>query len=898
MFKNSLDINDAPYSISNDTAIYIQLTENTKFTDIVFSYDNGMYGAAIDENKDLYLFGYTYYLPGYTQNGTSNYYETDIGKAYSSYIPTFRNIKDMYPGIYENIKWNKICICGGANQFNNKTLAFIDEDHNLWTNTNGYEITDINVLDYNGYYSIDTNHKLHTAKYGEKGYNSVDSNIICPEYDFKELGTISNFYALTTDNKYIFSNQIYPRNDYDSNPSAYINGLYQELYNNHIVQRSYNDGFYNELNDVIKGFDTSIRNSDASSNNYLLNTNFDFDQNYIFTKGNTLGYGNGFDIEIDYDYLKDFDNLNIQNASYILVESVYNDSQNIAYITDVNKSVYGNVETFLTDQNKTEPQIKSETEITLNTLEIPRVTKDMNGAVLSLRSLYQDDETSYYSDQITLDVVPLKLLNAEYTGDPVTIGTYADPNDLKLTLQYENEEIIDITYDELTETPDHDLLVETDGINTFDLGFETEEAQVSIPGIYGIKSVTATYPESVWKGNDFDPSKIELTVTYSDDTVTHPTLNDSYFLLKKITDVGDNTFTFNYKDENGYSYSNIPLHIQGYYYDRITADYTGSDIKINSDYQKDDVAVKVYYTENSFQKEYDVLTSDDWISKYDIENNDDFTTLLADELKINQIGGNTFYIILKDDPTIKTSISINGLDYPVSIKASYVGNQIKVGSQYQKDDVLVIVYYASGKTLKLESNDWTEDNLNITKIGDNVFTASYLTYTDTYTIVGYKDTDTTDKPIKDPIKDPDKESSDNLIDDTVKDEIQSITAVYVGPDIYVNEEYNKDDVIVTLIYKSGNKEIIPSNKWKASGLIVLKEGANEFYASVNNLTASYTVTGYQKDSSFTITNITPLNSDNHNPITGDTENLIGNFSVFLISFIILIFIIVQRKKTK
>lgn len=823
------DIHGADYSLSNSTVSYVQISEGIKFTEVFSTRYDTLFISAIDENQDLYLYGYiSNGQIGTYQDGVRVFETTDYYKSnYTNQINEFKKITDLYPGVYDGIKWEKICsIENGSSCLPN----YIDTDHNLWAPTNGYEIVEKNVLDADDRYIIDTDGKLHTRD-NTKDNTSLTSNIICSDYTFKELGPDNNFYAITTDDKYIMSPELHT----NSSNSEYILGLYRN-----IAKLNHGMEIYS-LNEQINfgAFKAPIESNNASAGNiesYLdLENLLTYDHIYEFPKGEVLGHGNGFDIEIDYQYLRNLDKVNIKTGDYIIIQSVDSDTDMVCYITDAEKYMYGTVSSFLTDKNKTEEMLKSETPITMNTLEIERVTSDMNGAVLFLKSEYLNDKTKYYSNQITLDVVPLTLLKAEYIGEPVTVGSVANPEDILLTLKYDNNQEFTITYDDLTDKPDS-LLITQDGDNIFNLGFETKDANVTIPGEFGITNISASYPESVWKGEEFDPSKIEVTVTYSDNTTANPVLDENYFSDLTVSNIGNNTFTFDYEDENGYSYQDVSFTVEGYYYDHISTEYKGNNVKVNTNYLKSDVEAKVYYTHNSFNKTSDILTETQWLSSVSENSIENKTTLSEESLftktwnsvkslfsflqtkstitescLITKEGNNEFVTTLADDENFTSTLNVTGYDWITNLSAVYQGDDIYQGLDYQKDDVKVTAYYSLRGEVILNSDEWTESSLTVVNVGQNQYTASYQGLSDVYTVNGYKEA--------------------------------SIEAIYKGSDIIIGNDYNKDDVEVKVIYTNNTSSIIPSNLWTEDSLAVTKLNENTYQASYKGLTDNYTVNG-------------------------------------------------------
>lgn len=807
--------------------ILVQLTDNVKYVDLIQAATGGVPCLqAIDENGDLWLAGQVYETIGRVQDSTFTWDTSDVAMSKrsqnSSYIlEKFTRLNDIYD-TYKDVKWKKLCIVSdtytdGYSTGNTVTLdnpiAYIDEDDNLWRVLNssvGYVVTEQNVKDYNGMNLLDTDGYVYNS-YGYetmKGINENPSNVMFDGKKFNEMGNVQQFYYLTDSDEYFIPNTT------------------SSLYHHYI------DTYDSISNEAMRGYDKNIFFNGYALYNSLGHSNQILDTSVkkpLYVKdGDVLGHAKGYDVTVDIDYLSELDNIQFENGDSIKVDTVNNTKMNV--ITDARLYTYGLVDDYITDENETEDIVKSETPMTKNTLNIRQVTKDMDGAQLFLRSLYNLDAENYYSNRITLSVEALRELKAEYTGDPVIVGRNADPNDIKLTLVYEDNHEIEITYADLTDKPDT-LPITVVGDNPFTLSFHDKSATVNIPGIYGIVSAVATYPESVWKGNEFESDKIALAVTYSDNSVVNATVTDAAFTDRTVANIGDNSYTFDYSDGT-YGIEDIPLTVQGYYYKELKAVYEGEDVKINQNYLKSDAKVEVFYTENSFNRISDILTADEWYSEYTGEEPPTRNRLLNspviraglgllgsplmanphnDDLKVRLIGDNDFTVGLRADDAFTSPMNVKGVDWINNLSAVYNGPDIHVGNDYDKDDVTVTAIYESGEREVIPTADWTESSLLVENDGNNGYTATYNGLTANYTVRGFVET--------------------------------GISADYRGPDIVVGNNYNKDHVDVKLLYSNGTSRVIPSSDWTESGLLVENVGNNTYTATYNSFTDDYTVNG-------------------------------------------------------
>lgn len=905
--SGSVNVKDntlAEVNMSNTTDInVIQATKGIKFIDVATQINYGLQSyphiSAIDVNGDLYLSGAIDKSIGAYQNGKRVYTTQKSNKYGESYIVTgLVKFKDLYPSYLSDVKWKSIetghfKLDTSSHNSDRLRLGYIDTNGNLYESFDdgvGYEITETNVKDGSGPIVLDNNGKIHIRKENQKWQCNSSSNIIFSDHTFTEIGDQAYMYFLTNQDEYIFNNKNLPLDTQTPN----FDGYAQSYYGNPLTRLFLTD--YMDIGSFGKStaYDYFTK---LGLNQYGQNKFPAIDaEEVVFKKGDTLLYHKAYDVEIDTDSLYQLEDIVVTNGNYFLLNA-HPDDQTVIKITSSSVENYGEVDTLITTENEEEKQIKSETPITKNTLKLPKVTKALDGALYELKSIYDNGSLNMYSDTVALDVVSLKELKVEYTGDPVTIGKDADLNDLKYTLVYEDGKEIETDYDSLTKKPIS--LPITDYVNTFDeFEFENVKASVEIPGKNGIVDLSASYPESVFKGQNFDPAKVQITANWSDGTTTHPTVTENDFASLKITKIGDNEREVTVEDMT------TPLIINGYYYDHLEVDYNGEAVKLNSDYDKNDLDIKVYYTANSFNKQFDPVDPDDVISATE--------NVIGEDLKITKVGTNTFNIQLNADKTINADVDIEGIDFVNTLTAKYTGPNIYIGENYNKDDVEVLATYESTKTETVSSTDWTENSLLVEKDGINNFKASYNGITADYKVTGFKEasitaqyngsdiqigkdykksdvtvtviyTDSSTRTLKDnewtesslkvttvgpnvyeAVYKPDENLSftDNY---TVIgfEEGCHLEAKYTGKDIYVSEKYNKKDVIVTKIYNSGKTEVLSDDEWTESSLIVTKTGENIFTAKTKDLETSYVVTGYK------IENITAEYKGNNIPIGED-----------------------------
>lgn len=244
------------------------------------------------------------------------------------------------------------------------------------------------------------------------------------------------------------------------------------------------------------------------------------------------------------------------------------------------------------------------------------------------------------------------------------------------------------------------------------------------------------------------------------------------------------------------------------------------------------------------------------------------------------------------------------------IEATYIGDKVPIGKNYDKDKVTVNAILSDGEKIPISSALWTPDSTKVTKPGDNPFKATYIedgkTYTADFVVPGARLIDRIETVYSGPsvlVGDTWKEANVETVgyyaDDVHKvegipitptyysgklirkigsntftatyvdpaqdgktfsstfdvpgyKEVGYIKADYTGPSITVGEDYDKAKVRVTAFYADGTGSSVLSVKdWTADSLTVQEEGDNSFTASYRDpfgttFTAGYSVKGVVK----------------------------------------------------
>lgn len=250
-------------------------------------------------------------------------------------------------------------------------------------------------------------------------------------------------------------------------------------------------------------------------------------------------------------------------------------------------------------------------------------------------------------------------------------------------------------------------------VNYFGEGPISKDKFTTLSGIKAV-SLDAKYNgKPILVNKTYSKEDVLVTVHYNNSTSKVLSSSDwtESGLLVKV--VGDNKFTASYEDLSteytvpGFSEPVVPI--------SLTAEYAGPDIRTGNKYNKDDVSVKVNYSDGSSK----LLNSSEWTES---------------GISVTEVGPNKFKANYNN---LEATYSVNGIAEVVGIKATYNGKDIPVGKSYVKKDVSVVVLYHDGTSAELPNSKWKENSLKVTKEGKNKFTATYEDFSDNYFVKGY-----------------------------------------------------------------------------------------------------------------------------------------------------------------
>lgn len=260
--------------------------------------------------------------------------------------------------------------------------------------------------------------------------------------------------------------------------------------------------------------------------------------------------------------------------------------------------------------------------------------------------------------------------------------------------------------------------------------------------------------------------------------------------------------------------------------------------------------------------------------------------------------------------SLSHDFSLTGADHVSSMTAEYIGAPVPVTHEYSKKDVKVTLYFNGEKEsyTNLSADSFRVDSLKVNKVGDNVYTATYVdaddkTFTDEFVVPGKRvigeieaqyegpvihvgnHYDTANVTVKAYYEDdrahkegfevsPSGFSSTevtlnkkNTFEATYEDKeqkktfkasfevmgyipVSSVTAEYHGPDIEAGSDYKKEDVILTIHFSDGTKDQTTKD-FTLDSLHVAQAGENSYVATYvdsygTKYTAAFTVKGIEK----------------------------------------------------
>lgn len=445
------------------------------------------------------------------------------------------------------------------------------------------------------------------------------------------------------------------------------------------------------------------------------------------------------------------------------------------------------------------------------------------------------------SNSCTFTGQEVTSLTVTYTGDPVTVGENVDTSKLTIKANYTKEDGSTVTDFAPTDwvvdgTTGKVMTISGAGDNNFTIRWHNKTATVTIPGKPvqtepdpAVATLTVKYAdESVLVNSNFDKNKV--TVIWADSVISKTLTYDALDVKPtstRITSIGDNNFTVGYKGKTA------TLVVHGYKVDKITASYTGDRVKVGSSLNKDNLKVRIYYTDNK-----QGLPNPDLLSK------DAYTVTPATALSSGTTKFTITYSDASADYTADVSVESYGQsDLKVqSLEAKYKDASILVGNDFNTSDVTITAKYNDGSTEKIgwSKLDTKPDSIQVSKSGWNSYEIGYGGATATLQVHGY--------------------------------EAKGIAVEYSGGDLKVGSTIDKSNVKVKVTYTKNYKDETSSEEvsdYTMSPETVAAVGANTITVTVGDKTATFTVTGLDP-------NATPSPSANKTqPVTANGNKVVA-----------------------
>ena len=445
------------------------------------------------------------------------------------------------------------------------------------------------------------------------------------------------------------------------------------------------------------------------------------------------------------------------------------------------------------------------------------------------------------SNSCTFTGQEVTSLTVTYTGEPVTVGENVDTSKLTIKANYTKEDGSTVTDFAPTDwvvdgTTGKIMTISGAGDNNFTIRWHNKTATVTIPGKPvqtepdpAVATLTVKYAdESVLVNSNFDKNKV--TVIWADSVISKTLTYDALDVKPtstRVTSIGDNNFTVGYKGKTA------TLVVHGYKVEKITASYTGDRVKVGSSLNKDNLKVRIYYTDNK-----QGLPNPDLLPK------DAYTVTPATALSSGTTKFTITYSDASADYTADVSVESYGQsDLTIqSLEAKYKDASILVGNDFNTSDVTITAKYNDGSTEKIgwSKLDTKPDSIQVSKAGWNSYEIGYGGATATLQVHGY--------------------------------EAKGIAVEYSGGDLKVGSTIDKSNVKVKVTYTKNYKDEASSEEvsdYTMSPETVAAVGANTITVTVGEKTATFTVTGLDP-------NATPSPSANKTqPVTANGNKVVA-----------------------
>lgn len=410
-------------------------------------------------------------------------------------------------------------------------------------------------------------------------------------------------------------------------------------------------------------------------------------------------------------------------------------------------------------------------------------------------------------------------VNCKYIGPSIYVYHNYNINNVIVTLFYKDSPAIPVNVPISKCLTNPDLCITKNGNNTFYLTYTHNEQYVEsktfklgyiVPGI-GIDSIKAQYNgPDIFVNHEYSLNDVTVNLIYLDGYTTILANDKCIFNPdKKIYNAYDNIYEVTFIDNDNNKYT-AEYHITGIIIINVTAEYIGPDILICDPFDKADVVIKAYTSNNKI---------------IDIHP----TECIFTDLYIYSIGDNIKYLEYTDTTNKYWLVSfiVTGIKRPIEINAAYTGDFKFLNEYVDKSEVDVYVTYLVGEFKteeeKLDESDWYFVTFpQVSETNDGRFTVAY----DEHNI----------------------HLTDIINVPWMKVEDFRLRAWYEGPPIEVGKKYEYDDVRVFFIWKNGDQRLLKYTDLSFSGALVEKEGDNWYTVTYHHdkyvFKQSYPVPGY------------------------------------------------------
>jgi hypothetical protein len=421
-------------------------------------------------------------------------------------------------------------------------------------------------------------------------------------------------------------------------------------------------------------------------------------------------------------------------------------------------------------------------------LVIPKSkVKDTDTASFVATYVVTGRKTRAYTQSVTNK--KLKEITAEWDGTTYHVGDTIKNSSIKATAVYYDVVLEkDITEKIATNNTNFSFtpaVIKQAGENVIVVNYLDKETTCKITG-YGIESLDVTYPDKeIVVGGNVETSKIKVYAKFSNgDTVQ---IKEGWTIQNTlVANSGENTFliTYNY----GYGAVTAELKIKGVEraISKITAKYKGEKLPVGATIQINDIEVIAVYNDKTEEQVYGFLLSQATVTKVgsnvititylshtatvsivgtekmpstitaiyngntviagnDIEVNnitvtayfndgtfENVTDFSLSAKTLTGIGVNTVTVTYKDATATIYVVVI--AKEAVKIESQYKGGPVVAGNNFSRDNLIVTATFNDNTTEQV--TDFVLTTTLVEKIGQNVFTVTYGTVEDTFTVTG------------------------------------------------------------------------------------------------------------------------------------------------------------------